>query len=145
MHSVSVWMSINTNVCNGAWYVVLLVQNNEGDGSVNRPHSSTRLSRQAPPTYYKDKYRHLLGTDSGKDAAKATKSNSAYGYGKCTVTWVTTTLQLIVTIQYTWHYGFDCTKKTCLDKVEFLKKNMRLLFSRLIRTYLRRKERLLEV
>ncbi|KAJ7393567.1 Sperm-associated antigen 7 [Desmophyllum pertusum] len=55
-------------------------KNNEGDDSVNRPHSSTRLSRQAPPTYYKDKYRHLLGTDSGKDAAKATKSNSAYGY-----------------------------------------------------------------
>lgn len=44
------------------------------------PHSSSKMSKQAPPTYYKDKYRHLLGADSGKDAAKATKSNSAYGY-----------------------------------------------------------------
>ncbi|XP_058970692.2 sperm-associated antigen 7 homolog [Pocillopora verrucosa] len=41
---------------------------------------SSKVSKKAPSTFYKDKYRHLLGTDSGKDAAKATKSNSAYGY-----------------------------------------------------------------
>lgn len=71
--------------------VPFFVQDNNEDGpSVNTPHSSSRLSKQAPPTsYYKDKYRHLLGSDSGKDAAKATKSNSAYGYGKCLVKWVT--------------------------------------------------------
>ena len=62
-----------------------LVKDNEDESSVNRPRSSSKLSKQPPPTYYKDKYRHLLGSDSGKDAAKATKSNSAYGYGKCTV------------------------------------------------------------
>lgn len=55
-------------------------KDNEDEPSVNRPHSSSKLSKQPPPTYYKDKYRHLLGSDSGKDAAKATKSNSAYGY-----------------------------------------------------------------
>ncbi|XP_078374211.1 sperm-associated antigen 7 homolog isoform X2 [Oculina patagonica] len=62
-------------------------KNNE-DSSVNKPHSSSKLPQQAPTTFYKDKYRHLLGVDSGKDAAKATKSNSAYGYGKFPVTQV---------------------------------------------------------
>lgn len=46
----------------------------------DRAQSSSKTSAQPPPTFYKDKYRHLLGTDSGKDAARATKSNSAYGY-----------------------------------------------------------------
>lgn len=47
---------------------------------VDRAQSSSRQSAQATPTFYKDKYKHLLGSDSGKDAARATKSNSAYGY-----------------------------------------------------------------
>ena len=70
-----------------------VVQDNEDEPRVNRPRSSSKLSKEAPSTYYKDKYRHLLGSDSGKDAAKATKSNSAYGYGKCTAAF-----ELIVTI-----------------------------------------------
>lgn len=65
--------------------VAFIAQIDKDDPDVNKPHSSSRQSQEAPPTYYKDKYRHLLGIDSGKDAAKATKSNSAYGYGKCTV------------------------------------------------------------
>ncbi|XP_031569130.1 sperm-associated antigen 7 homolog [Actinia tenebrosa] len=32
-----------------------------------------------PATFYKDKYKHLLGSESGKAAAKATKSNISYG------------------------------------------------------------------
>lgn len=55
-------------------------KDNEDEPRLNRPRSSSKLSKEAPSTYYKDKYRHLLGSDSGKDAAKATKSNSAYGY-----------------------------------------------------------------
>lgn len=75
-----------------------VVKDNDDEPSVNRPHSSSKLSKQPPPTYYKDKYRHLLGSDSGKDAAKATKSNSAYGYGKCPVNCVTAALDLTLTI-----------------------------------------------
>lgn len=76
-------------------FCYFVVKDNEDESSVNRPHSSSKLSKQPPPTYYKDKYRHLLGSDSGKDAAKATKSNSAYGYGKCTVRWVTAAMSLL--------------------------------------------------
>jgi len=54
---------------------------NTGDShNSDRAQSSSKISTHPPPTYYKDKYRHLLGSDSGKDAARATKSNSAYGY-----------------------------------------------------------------
>lgn len=84
------------------WSIFVLcyfvVKDNEDESSVNRPRSSSKLSKQPPPAYYKDKYRHLLGSDSGKDAAKATKSNSAYGYGKCTVKWVTAALDLTLII-----------------------------------------------
>ena len=66
--------------------MAFIAQGNKDDSSMNEPHSSSRSSQQAPASFYKDKYRHLLGVDSGKDAAKATKSNSAYGYGECTVT-----------------------------------------------------------
>ncbi|XP_068753447.1 sperm-associated antigen 7 homolog [Montipora capricornis] len=55
-------------------------QSIEDSDSVEVAQSSTKHSKQPPPTYYKDKYKHLLGSDSGKDAARATKSNSAYGY-----------------------------------------------------------------
>lgn len=55
-------------------------ENNVDGPSQETQCRSSKISKQAPSTFYKDKYRHLLGTDSGKDAAKATKSNSAYGY-----------------------------------------------------------------
>lgn len=49
--------------------------------TVSKAQKTSRVSHSQPPaTYYKDKYKHLLGVDSGKDAARATKSNSAYGY-----------------------------------------------------------------
>ena len=53
--------------------------------TVSKAQKTSRVSHSQPPaTYYKDKYKHLLGVDSGKDAARATKSNSAYGYGEFT-------------------------------------------------------------
>ena len=61
------------------------LQSTDDNHSVaDRAQSSSKISTQPPPSFYKDKYRHLLGTDSGKDAARATKSNSAYGYGQFT-------------------------------------------------------------
>lgn len=32
--------------------------------------------------YYKDKYKYLLGLDSGKDVVRVIKSNLVYGYGE---------------------------------------------------------------
>ena len=62
--------------------VIFLLQSaDDGDGVVTA-RSSSKKAAQPPPTYYKDKYKHLLGADSGKDAARVTKSNSAYGYGE---------------------------------------------------------------
>lgn len=55
-------------------------ESNVDETSKDTQRKSSKLSKEEPSTFYKDKYRHLLGTDSGKDAAKATKSNSAYGY-----------------------------------------------------------------
>ena len=47
-------------------------------------HSRSSPGRAAvpPASNYKDKYKHLLGEESGKMAARATKSNVAYGVGK---------------------------------------------------------------
>ncbi|KXJ06073.1 Sperm-associated antigen 7-like, partial [Exaiptasia diaphana] len=40
---------------------------------------SAKKKEETTATFYKDKYKHLLGTESGKAAAKATKSNMSYG------------------------------------------------------------------
>lgn len=57
----------------------------DNTSTVSKAQKTSRVSHSQPPaTYYKDKYKHLLGVDSGKDAARATKSNSAYGYGEFT-------------------------------------------------------------
>ena len=84
------------------WSILILCyfvikDNNEDEPSTNRPRSSSKVPKQPPPTFYKDKYRHLLGSDSGKDAAKATKSNSAYGYGKYTGNVLTALFEYSVT------------------------------------------------
>lgn len=55
-------------------------QSAEDSDGVVTARSTSKKAAQPPPTYYKDKYKHLLGADSGKDAARVTKSNSAYGY-----------------------------------------------------------------
>ena len=62
--------------------VIFLLQSADDSDGVVTTRSSSKKAAQPPPTYYKDKYKHLLGADSGKDAARATKSNSAYGYGE---------------------------------------------------------------
>ena len=57
----------------------------DNTSTVSKAQKTSSVSHSQPPaTYYKDKYKHLLGVDSGKDAARATKSNSAYGYGEFT-------------------------------------------------------------
>lgn len=38
-----------------------------------------------PATNYKDKYKHLIGEDAAKDAAKQTLANKSYGFGKYNV------------------------------------------------------------
>ena len=62
--------------------VIFLLQSAEDSDGVVTARSASKKAAQPPPTYYKDKYKHLLGADSGKDAARVTKSNSAYGYGE---------------------------------------------------------------
>lgn len=82
------------------------------------------MSKQAPPTYYKDKYRHLLGADSGKDAAKATKSNSAYGYGKITFKRGRATHYIFVSSLTTGYVTHPDQQKIILHEIEVTQKNL---------------------
>lgn len=46
-------------------------------------HEKTRKTVEVVPTSnYKDKYVHLIGQDAALEAAKKTKSNKNYGFGK---------------------------------------------------------------
>ena len=44
--------------------------------------SNKKAEKIVPATNYKDKYKHLIGDESAKDAAKQTLANKSYGFGK---------------------------------------------------------------
>lgn len=43
-------------------------------------------NQPAPKSNYKDKYQHLIGTVAAKEAAEATTTNRAYGFGESLMT-----------------------------------------------------------
>lgn len=61
-------------------------------------HEKTRKTAEVAPTSnYKDKYVHLIGQDAALEAAKKTKSNKNYGFGKiCNVS------KIILKINVSW-------------------------------------------
>lgn len=44
--------------------------------------SSQSQKKIIPNSNYKDKYKHLIGDEAAKDAAKQTTANRSYGFGK---------------------------------------------------------------
>lgn len=42
--------------------------------------AKTRTAKMIPASNYRDKYRHLIGDDAAKDAAKTTIANKSYGF-----------------------------------------------------------------
>lgn len=47
----------------------------------NDKHSSKEKTHVEPSTNYKDKYNHIIGKSSAKDAARKTKANDSFGMG----------------------------------------------------------------
>lgn len=49
---------------------------------LSEEENSSTQKKIIPNSNYKDKYKHLIGEESAKQAAKQTTANRSYGFGK---------------------------------------------------------------
>lgn len=74
-----------TWVCLSGWGLLLTPHLQELAAQQEEAELERGPAPPGPPTDYKDKYRHLIGSDAAKAAARTMEANKAYGCGESRV------------------------------------------------------------